>query len=55
MTVHPTFVNKKTLAVDAFRRMSEKNISVLPIVDDEMKLCGMVSFHDIVASGIGER
>lgn len=55
MTIHPVFVNKKLLAVEAFKIMSEKKISVLPIVDDNNMLAGIVGFHDIVASGIGEK
>lgn len=53
MTAHPTSIKKGTLAVDAFKLMSEKKISVLPIVEEDV-LIGIVCFHDIVASGIGE-
>jgi len=54
MRQSPIYVSDKTLAVDAFKIMNEKKIAVLPIVDDDCRLKGMVSFHDIVSIGIGE-
>lgn len=53
MTNKPISVNENMLAVDAFKMMQEKKISVLPITNSENKLIGVVSFYDIVESGIG--
>ena len=50
----PLVAGTGTLAVEAFKLMSKKKVSVLPIVDEKEHLVGMVSFHDIVASGIGD-
>lgn len=56
MTKEPTYVNSDMLAVEAFRLMQERKISVLPLVDENQILTGIVSFHDIVQSGItGEK
>ena len=53
MTKQPLVVNEKTLAVDAFNLMRNMKKSVLPIVDESKCLKGIVSFHDIVSSGVG--
>lgn len=55
MTNNPISIGESTLAVDAFKMMQEKKISVLPITDADNKLIGMVSFHDIVGLGIGDQ
>lgn len=52
MTKNPISVYKDMLAVDAFKLMQRKKISVLPITDENRELLGVVSFHDIVESGI---
>lgn len=53
MTRKPLVVDERTLAVDAFKLMSDNKKSVLPIVGKGNCLKGIVSFHDIVSSGIG--
>ena len=53
MITNPIVINNCTLAVEALRIMSEKKKSVLPIVDKDNKLIGIVSYHDIVLSGLG--
>lgn len=53
MTKQPVVVDEKTLAVDAFKLMRNNKKSVLPIVDESNCLRGIVSFHDIVSSGVG--
>lgn len=52
MTDKPISVKEDVLAVDAFKLMQKKKISVLPITNSEDKLIGVVSFYDIVESGI---
>lgn len=53
MIVNPMVADEKMLASEAFVMMNECKKSVLPIIDGNNGLKGMVSFHDIVASGIG--
>lgn len=55
MTAKPVYVYDNVLAVDAFKIMTEKRISVIPILNKCNIVIGMVSFHDIVISGIGGR
>lgn len=52
MTVNPISVKNDTLIVDAFKIMQDKKISVLPIIDKNGELVDIVSFHDIIESGI---
>lgn len=52
MTSRPISIDKGTLAVEAFKMMQEKKISVLPITEGNQKLCGIVSFHSLVELGI---
>lgn len=52
MTKNPVSINENTLAVEAFKLMQAKKISVLPITNDENQLMGIVGFHDIVSLGI---
>jgi arabinose-5-phosphate isomerase len=52
MTVNPINVKGETLVVDAFKMMQGKKISVLPVTNDDGILTGLVSFHDIIESGI---
>lgn len=54
MTQNPINIEGGSLAVDAFKMMQEKKISVLPVTSENNKLIGLVSFHDIVGLGIGE-
>jgi arabinose-5-phosphate isomerase len=52
MTANPINVKDETLVVDAFKIMQGKKISVLPITNENDILTGLVSFYDIVESGI---
>ena len=52
MTSHPVSVQDSMLAVDVFHLMREKRLSVVPVVDVNNKLLGIISIHDIVEHGI---
>ena len=54
MTGSPVTVMPETLAFEALRLMEDRprQISVLPVVDDEMKCVGLLRLHDIVRSGV---
>lgn len=51
MTDQPICVNRSMLAVDIFNLMQQKKISVVPVIDEKNHFIGMISIHDIVASG----
>ncbi len=50
MTENPVVVKENDLITDAMEKMRELNIRHLPVVNEEGKLVGMVSFRDIVDS-----
>lgn len=54
MTKSPVSIHKERLAVEALRIMEigTKNLSVLPVLDDENKVCGLISNHNIIKLGI---
>lgn len=52
MTASPVNVHNNVLVADALRIMQGKKISVLPITDAKGKLINMISFHDVVKTGI---
>lgn len=52
MTSHPVSVQDFMLAVDVFHLMRENRLSVMPVVDANNKLLGIISIHDIVEHGI---
>lgn len=54
MTREAVFVNQDLLAVEALKIMEqgEKQISVLPVVDNQELVVGMISNHDIIKLGI---
>ncbi len=50
MTENPVVVKESDLITEAMEKMRELNIRHLPVVNDEGKLVGMISFRDIVDS-----
>ena len=48
MHPEPMAVSADTPTVEAIRLMREKRLSCLPVVDDERKLLGLVTEHDLV-------
>ena len=54
MTLNPVVVTPETLAYDALKLMEnrESQISILPVVDEDLKSIGLIRLHDIVRSGL---
>lgn len=54
MTRQPTVATPDLLAFDALRLMEDRpsQISVLPVVDEDMVCVGLIRVHDIVRSGL---
>lgn len=54
MTKKPILVHSDILAIEALRIMEkrEKQLSVLPVVDNDMKVVGLIRNHDIIQLGI---
>ena len=55
MIKNPRTISKKMMAWDALKQMEERPsspITVLPIVDEEGKVEGLVKIHDILQEGI---
>ncbi|MBN1130621.1 MAG: KpsF/GutQ family sugar-phosphate isomerase [Chitinispirillaceae bacterium] len=54
MTANPIAVRKKALAVEALNLMENRpsQISVLPVVEDDNKVAGIVRLHDLVKAGL---
>jgi arabinose-5-phosphate isomerase len=54
MTRAPVTALREMLAFDALRLMEDRprQISVLPVVDDDVKCVGLLRLHDIVRSGL---
>ena len=48
MTEDPIVINENALVTEAMEKMRVQNIRHLPVVNDEGKLVGMISFRDIV-------
>lgn len=54
MTRDPICINKNELAANAIRIMEKnfkKPISVLPVIDNENNICGLLRLHDLVQAG----
>ena len=51
MTADPLAVGPETLASQALELMEKKAITVLPVVDDEGKVMGIVHLHDLLGRG----
>lgn len=53
MTLSPVSVVEDSLAIDAMREMeTQKQITVMPVVEDNQKLIGLIRMHDIIQSGL---
>lgn len=54
MTVKPKWILSSKLAVEALRMMEQGtgSLSVLPVLDENDKVCGMISSHSIIKLGI---
>ena len=52
MTAPPVTAKAESLAAEALRIMEEKQITVLPVVDQQNKLAGIVHLHDLIRGGL---
>jgi arabinose-5-phosphate isomerase len=54
MTRKPVIAKPELLAFDALRLMEDRprQISVLPVIDQDEKCVGLIRVHDIVRSGL---
>jgi arabinose-5-phosphate isomerase len=57
MNKSPKFLNTKSLALDAIKLMEEKNkmVYVLPVLDDDHRMKGVLRLHDLVREGFSLR
>ncbi len=52
MTKNPESIHKDERAVYALERLREKKISQFVVVDDDNKVTGVISLHDLVSAGV---
>ena len=55
MTADPITISGHTLAIDALEQMERnrrKSIGVLPVVDKELRMLGLLRLHDLVEAGL---
>lgn len=52
MTEHPIVIRKTMMAVDMINLMKEKRISIVPVIEEDGHLAGMITMHDALESGI---
>jgi arabinose-5-phosphate isomerase len=51
MTPAPKTITKELLAADALSIMQEHEITILPIIDDQGHLAGLLHLHDLIGKG----
>lgn len=52
MTKNPITADSDSLAAEVLRIMEEKQITALPVVDENKKLAGVVHLHDLIRIGL---
>lgn len=54
MTQHPRSTHPETLAWEAMKMMEadQKEVTVLPVLEDNRKIVGLIKLHDIIQSGV---
>jgi len=52
MAASPTTIELGSLAAEALRLMEDREITVLPVVDEEQKVVGIIHLHDLVRVGL---
>lgn len=55
MNPSPSFIGPDVLAWEAMKRMEEnyqRRIMMLPVIDEERKLLGLLHMHDVIQSGL---
>jgi arabinose-5-phosphate isomerase len=51
MTPNPKQVYRESPAFDALNIMEKHQITVLPVVDEKQRICGILHLHDILGKG----
>ncbi len=51
-TMKPACISASSLAAEALSLMEEREITVLPVLDDQHGLVGVVHLHDLIRSGL---
>ncbi|NLO11776.1 MAG: KpsF/GutQ family sugar-phosphate isomerase [Candidatus Cloacimonetes bacterium] len=52
MTAHPKRLKPSDLALAALKLMQEHSITMLPVVDEDDKVVGMLHMHDLIRAGV---
>jgi len=52
MSTQPTTVGPQDLAVEAVRRMEDRRINQLPVIDSSRRLVGAVHIHDLLLARV---
>jgi arabinose-5-phosphate isomerase len=52
MTRSPASILPQSLAVEAVRRMEERRINQLPVVDQDGRMVGALHIHDLLAARV---
>jgi arabinose-5-phosphate isomerase len=52
MTAKPKFSRENTLAVEALNLMEDFKITMIPVVDSNLKPVGMLHMHDLIRAGV---
>lgn len=52
MIQHPVTISQEARAVEALQKLNEKKISQFVVVDDQNKVIGVISMHDLIQAGV---
>lgn len=52
MIQHPATISQEARAVEALQKLNEKKISQFVVVDDQNKVIGVISMHDLIQAGV---
>ncbi|ENR2983804.1 KpsF/GutQ family sugar-phosphate isomerase [Acinetobacter baumannii] len=52
MTKKPSTISQEARAVEALQQLNQKKISQFVVVDDQYKVIGVISMHDLIQAGV---
>ncbi|MDQ1207801.1 arabinose-5-phosphate isomerase [Acinetobacter baylyi] len=52
MVEHPATISQEARAVEALQKLNEKKINQFVVVDDQNKVIGVISMHDLIQAGV---
>lgn len=52
MITHPATISQEARAVEALQQLNERKISQFVVVDDQNKVIGVISMHDLIQAGV---